>query len=722
MAPTSVSRLRLALLTRVALGVLTLAGPACAQATDGDIAQHLLERRATETAQAEQAAAEPLAAEQPIVEARATAPAVTGSIPQADRAWRPQGDGGGQADVAALGRVITAAKAGRVDQATAGRNALTDPISRAIAEWVILRSNEGVGFARLSAFLQANPGFPASQRIRMRAEGALLEENLDATTVRAFYATRQPNSAKGKIALAMALKRGGDAERGNRLARDIWRRDDLSADTEQTLLTAFGSVLTQADHKARLDRMLHADQEGTAMRAAQRLGGGQVPLARAFLAIGARRANGGALLAQVPASLHQDPAYLFAKAQWLRREDRAQEAAAVLIAAPRDPAVLGSPEDWWTERRVMVRKLLDAGDARTAYRVASTHSVREGSARVEAEFHCGWLALRFLNDPATALRHFEAARHASNTPMSQSRAFYWVARAQEALGQQAEARRSYEAAARHPTHYYGQLARAKLGMNDLPIRRPVEATPVRGPSARALSMLYQLGEQDLARAILADLGLRAMDTGQLHAAAEVAARNNDAKGVLILGKLANNRGLPFDIHAFPTIGIPQYAHVGPEVDRAVVYAIARQESTFDPRAVSHAGARGLLQLMPATARATARTYGVAFDQGRLISDPAYNARIGAAHLGELVAEFNGSYIMTFAAYNAGRSRVREWVQAYGDPRDPRVDPIDWVERIPFTETRNYVQRVMENVQVYRARLGGGSGLRIEADLRRGRTN
>ncbi|QCI68084.1 lytic transglycosylase domain-containing protein [Phreatobacter stygius] len=722
MAPTAVFLPRLTFLTGVALGVLMLAGPALGQASDGDIAQHLLERRASEANDGETSIAEPAAAAQPIIEARATAPAVTGSIPQTERAWRPQGDNGGQVDVAALGRVIAAAKAGRVDQATAGRNALTDPISRAIAEWAILRSNEGVGFARLSAFLQANPGFPAAQRIRLRAEGALLEENIDGATVRAFYATRQPNSAKGKIALAIALKRGGDAERGNRLAREIWRRDDLSADTEQTLLTAFGPVLGAADHKARLDRMLHASQDGTAMRAAQRLGAGQVALARAFLAIGARRSNGGALLAQVPETLHRDPAYLFARAQWLRREDRAQEAAAILIGAPRDPALLGSPEDWWTERRVMVRKLLDAGDARTAYRVASTHSVREGSARVEAEFHCGWLALRFLNDPAAALRHFEAARHASHTPMSQSRAFYWVARAQEALGHQGEARRAYEAAARHPTHYYGQLARAKLGINDLPIRRPAEAAPVSGPSARALRMLYQLGEQDLARAILADLGLRAMDTGQLHAAAEVAARNNDAKGVLILGKLANNRGLPFDIHAFPTIGIPSYAHVGPEVDRAVVFAIARQESTFDPRAVSHAGARGLLQLMPATARATARTYGVAFDQGRLITDPAYNARIGAAHLGELVAEFNGSYIMTFAAYNAGRGRVREWVQAYGDPRDPRVDPIDWVERIPFTETRNYVQRVMENVQVYRARLGGGSGLRIEADLRRGRAN
>ena len=719
MAQLAVFLPRLSLLTGVALGALLIATPARPQASDGDMPQHLLEAQAAEQA-ADEGGTEP--SQQPIVEARATGPAITGSIGQSERAWRPQTDGGGQADVAALGRVIAAAKAGRVEQATAGRNALSDPISRAVAEWAILRSNESLPFTRLAAFLQANPGFPASQRIRARAEAALLEQNIDGATVRGFYARRQPSSAKGKIALAVALRQAGDSARANQLARDIWRRDDLSADVERTLLSAFGSAIGSADHKSRLDHMLYAGKDGTALRAAQRLGSGQVALARAYLAVSARRSNGGALLAHVPRALHADPIYLLTRAQWLRREDRAREAAAILVAAPRDPAVLISPETWWTERRVMVRKLLDAGDARTAYRIASGHSVRSGVARVEAEFHCGWLALRFLNDPGTALRHFQAGRQAATTPMSQSRADYWSGRALEALGRQAEARRAYETAARHPTHYYGQLARAKLGLNDLPIRRPAEATPVAGPSARVLRMLYQLGEKDLARSILADLGLRAMDTGQLHAAAEVAARAGDAKGVLILGKLANNRGLPFDIHAFPTIGIPNYAHVGPQVDRAVVYAIARQESTFDPRVVSHAGARGLLQLMPATARATARSYGLAYDQGRLISDPSYNARIGAAHLGDLVAEFNGSYIMTFAAYNAGRGRVREWVEAYGDPRDPRVDPIDWVERIPFTETRNYVQRVMENVQVYRARLGGGSGLRIEADLRRGRAN
>ncbi|WP_146144739.1 lytic transglycosylase domain-containing protein [Phreatobacter cathodiphilus] len=706
LAPTA-PRIRLSLWAGVALTTLILAGCARGEVSGGDGA-------------GQAAGGEMMTAQ--LTSYAAADPETTASISREQQVWRPAGGAASEADVAALGRVAAAARRGSAEQATAARDQIRDPVAKVLAEWMILRAIDTVGFERQAAFLRANPAFPASQRIRLRAEGSLLDNNAGPDAVRAFFQGNPPRSAKGRIAYAIALKRAGDGARALRLAKEVWHESDLSSDSEERLLAVFGSSLTAADHKMRLDRMLHENEPATALRAAQRLGGGQTALARAFLAVGGQKPNGGALLAQVPASLHRDPAYLFARAQWLRREDRAAEAAAILVSAPRDPAVLGKAEDWWVERRAMVRKLLDAGQARTAYQVAATHAVRSGGHRVDAEAHAGWLALRHLNDPATAIRHFEAARQAATTPMSQSRASYWLGRAHEAAGHQGPARAHYEAAARHATHYYGQLARAKLGLADLPIRRPQSTTPASAAYAHALSLLYRLDERDMARAILADLGMRASDHGTLNAAAEVAARARDARGVVTLGKLANNRGLPFDLHAFPTHGIPNYAHVGPEVDRAVVYAIARQESTFDHRAVSHAGARGLLQLMPATARATARSHGLPFDQGRLTSDPAYNARLGAAHLGELVAEFNGSYILTFVAYNAGRSRAREWIQKYGDPRDPRVDPVDWVERIPFTETRNYVQRVMENVQVYRARLGGGSALRIEADLRRGRPN
>jgi soluble lytic murein transglycosylase len=238
---------------------------------------------------------------------------------------------------------------------------------------------------------------------------------------------------------------------------------------------------------------------------------------------------------------------------------------------------------------------------------------------------------------------------------------------------------------------------------------------------RAVEILYAAGERDLVVPFVTDLAERTSEVGCLAALAEVAARHNDARATLIIGKTALGRGFALDAHAFPSMGIPQYSAIGPGIDRSVVYAIARQESAFNPKAVSSANALGLMQVMPGTGRLLAKKFGVAWNQQRMLTDPAYNAQLGSAELGDLAREYDGNYVLTFAAYNAGRGRVREWIEKYGDPRKPDVDPVDWVERIPFSETRNYVQRVMENTQVYRSRLSSGTTLRIEADLRGGRS-
>jgi soluble lytic murein transglycosylase len=217
----------------------------------------------------------------------------------------------------------------------------------------------------------------------------------------------------------------------------------------------------------------------------------------------------------------------------------------------------------------------------------------------------------------------------------------------------------------------------------------------------------------------ADLADKATDAAALAALAEITTRNHDARATLLIGKIALGRGYALDHYAFPTFGVPDYRQIGPEVERSTVFAIVRQESAFNERVVSSAKALGLMQVMPATGRLVAKKHNVAFDQKRLLNDTVYNAQIGTAELGSVIEDYRGSYILAFASYNAGRGRVRQWLARYGDPRDPEVDPIDWIERIPFSETRNYVQRIMENMQVYRARFGRGSRLLIEADLRRG---
>ncbi|MFL6836866.1 MAG: transglycosylase SLT domain-containing protein, partial [Bradyrhizobium sp.] len=382
-------------------------------------------------------------------------------------------------------------------------------------------------------------------------------------------------------------------------------------------------------------------------------------------------------------------------------------------------------DEWWRERRVLARKLLDLGNFQTAYQLVRDAAL-PASEFYRAEFHfmSGWIALRYLDDPATARTHFAHIDDGSVNPTVVARANYWRGRAAEAVGDNDAMRASYEAAARHPTAYYGQLARAKLGVEKIELRPPLQADPAAAPAlldelVRAADMLYTLGERDVVVSFAASLAEQSVDAASLVALAELTARRNDARAMLQIGKTALARGLALDVYAFPTIGIPQHSPIGPEIERSVIYSVARTESAFDQRDKSPANAVGLMQVTPEAGRDTAKRFGVTYDWERMVSDPVYNTQMGAAELSALLREYNGSHIMTFAGYNAGRGRVRDWVKQYGDPRDPKVDAVDWVERIPFAETRNYVQRVMENLQIYRERFDTGATVMSKIDQRPG---
>jgi soluble lytic murein transglycosylase len=374
----------------------------------------------------------------------------------------------------------------------------------------------------------------------------------------------------------------------------------------------------------------------------------------------------------------------------------------------------------WRERRLLARKLIDLGDAKTAYRV-----VREAAPpsnpyyRAEFHFMAGWIALRFLRDPSSALEHFGHVDEGSSNPIVHARAAYWRGRAAEAAGEFEEMRAQYEAAARYPTAYYGQLARAQLGLEEI---APNRSPPVPGPGIarelqRAADILYSIGERDLAVLFMTDVAEESSDVTAIAALGELTAHHNDARAMLLIGKTALARGFAMEQYAFPDIGVPPYSAIGPQLDRCIVYSIARTESAFDQRDTSPAKAVGLMQVTPEAGRDTAKRFGVAYDWKRLVSDPVYNTQMGAAEVAGLLQEYSGSYIMAFAGYNAGRGRVQQWVAQHGDPRDPKVDAVDWVERIPFAETRNYVQRVMENLQVYCARFGA-SAATVEPNLHR----
>lgn len=628
-----------------------------------------------------------------------------------------------QGDKDALGNVIELIRNRKSSDAGTAVGDISDPVARKLAEWLYLRSeNNGASVERYRTFFATNPSWPSQTFMRRRAEAALWDDRRDDSTIVGYFQDEKPISGKGKLSLAKVMLTRGDRAAAERLVRDAWRNDGMSNDTESAVLDTFGALLTGSDHKARMDLFLYGNDTDTGMRAAKRLGDGQVTLAKARIAVNKKASNAGALLNAVPSELRSDPGYMFARIQLLRREDNFAAAAQLMASTPRDPARLHNYDEWWIERRLLARKLLDTNEPRTAYIVARDAALpAKDIYKTEQQFTAGWIALRFLKDPATAAQHFARIGVGSVNPTALARAGYWQGRAAEAAGRSSEARQAYASAAEQSTSYYGQLARAKLGMPQLDLNGPPSGR-ARGVErleiVRAAQLLYALDEGEMALPIFGDMGENG-DPDALVGLAEVASRSSDARAMLMIGKAALNRGLPFDFYAYPVTGIPPFKTIGPEVERSIVFAIARQESAFNPNVVSPANAYGLMQVTPDAGRYVTKKYGASFDLAKLKNDPVYNATLGAAELGGLIDDYRGSYIMTFAGYNAGRGSVRKWVERYGDPRDPKVDAVDWVESIPFAETRNYVQRIMENLQVYRARFGGGTKLQIDADLHRG---
>jgi peptidoglycan lytic transglycosylase len=629
-------------------------------------------------------------------------------------------------DINAVKQAIQYARRGRSDAATELQRAISDPLARKLVEWMILRSDDNdVGFARYNAFITANPVWPSIGKLRRRAEAMLWTEKADLATVRAFFAKEEPLTALGRFAYARALLANGIRTAAQAQMRVGWTQP-FSRDVESEARDVFGGLITPTDDKARMDRRIYEDDIEAAQRAAAHLGAVELAILRARNAVSNKAHNAKALLDAVPASARNDVGYMFSRIQWLRRNEHYEEAARLLLAAPSRLGAAHDTDEWWIERRLIARKLLELDQAKAAYLICRNAALpAKENYKVESEFMAGWIALRFLNDPHTAAQHFARIRaFGIENTTALSRAGYWQGRAAEAAGRRQEARAYYEAAARQATTYYGQLAAARLGLRNIALAPPPAMSAARRGAlsrleiVRAVELLYEVNERSLVITFVADLE-RTDNAEALTLIAELARENNDARAAVVMGKDAVGRGLPLDHHAFPTYGIPRYSAIGPEVEPAIVYSIARQESAFNPQTVSPANALGLMQVTPAAGRYIAKTYHVRFDRKRLLHDNVYNVQVGAAELGGNIEAYRGSYILAFAAYNAGRGRVNEWIERFGDPRNLNVDPVDWVERIPFSETRNYVQRIMENLQAYRVRFGKGTQLLIEADIRRG---
>ncbi|SKA35965.1 lytic transglycosylase domain-containing protein [Consotaella salsifontis] len=598
---------------------------------------------------------------------------------------------------------------------------LPGSLDRHILSWAIaLHGGPDVPSYEIASTARELADWPGMKTLRANSERAIYRERPDARTVIAAFANSRPETAEGAMALARAFLEVGQAGKAKALVSRVWREDDLDTSTESAMLQTFGSILTQADHKYRMDRLLYADRVTQAGRVAKLANAESLYSARAAAIRGDK--NTPQLLSRASQYWRSDPGFLFAQVEYLRKAGKTEEAARVLQQAPRDAAQLIDPDAWWNERRIVSRDLIDDGDPRTAYRVAASHSAENSSEAAEAEFHAGWYALRFLRDPATASRHFAQIARFSTMPLSLSRAYYWQGRAAEAGGP-GNARSLYAQAARFGTTFYGQLAAARLGARpaDVVYPSPSDAERRRFASREPVQAIKRLESVDYdSRATLLYRGLadELTNPGELALLSAMAERRGDHYLSLRIGKQASWRGIDAPALAFPVGVIPSDARIS-AAGKALAYAIARQESEFRADARSPAGALGLLQLLPGTAKTMAQKVGVPYSLARLSSDAGYNATLGSQYLGQQIDDFGGSYILTFIAYNAGPRRAREWVERFGDPRGKSLDEvIDWIERIPFTETRNYVQRVMENYEVYKMRLG--AGFDIERDLRFGR--
>jgi soluble lytic murein transglycosylase len=646
--------------------------------------------------------------------------AKTRTVPERESIQESAAAAQSSADLAAVKEALGLVRHHKFSEASALAGTLDDPGARKLVEWVILRDpNSPASFERYAAFLQTNPDWPGTNAMRRRSEARLWQERRDAATIRRFIGG-QPSSAIGRLALARVLQGEGDRARVEREVKAVWASAEMSPDLEAAVASEFSSVLTSADDVARMDRRIGAKDFGAAMRAAKRLGPGRVAIVKACEAAESNSKKAKTLLGEVPDELRGDLGYVLCQLHWLQLHDDFAAAAKLLTETSLVGMERQDTDEWWRERRLLARKLLDLGDAQIAYRVVREAAVPANPYyRSEYHFMAGWIALRFLNDPATASSHFAHVDDGSNDPIVLARAAYWRGRAAEAMNQSGEMRAQYEAAAAFPTAYYGQLARARLGHSQIAVFAPAPATGgARADLVHAADILYALGEFDLVLSFVSDFAETTTDVATLNALGELTAHYHDAQAMLALGKTALARGLPLEQYAFPEIGVPAYKPIAPPIDHCVVYAIVRTESAFNQADTSPAKAVGLMQVTPEAGRDTAKRFGISYNWKKLVSDPVYNTQMGAAELSALYKEYAGSYVMTFAGYNAGRGRVRQWVAQHGDPRDPNVDEVDWVERIPISETRNYVQRVMENLQMYGVRLGATVGT-LEPNLHRG---
>ena len=606
---------------------------------------------------------------------------------------------------AALRDAFAAAERGDWDAANRAAQTNGDALAVKILAWIDYQREDGdATFAELTAFVDANEPWPSMHGLCRIAERRI-DANVDDATLLAWFARQPSLTAEGAFAHAAALRRAKRPTEAVRLAPRSWiERDFQEVAIENHFYRLFKSELGDAYHAARLDRQLWSDSVTEAGRMLRRVSRGQRALTEARIALMQKTPGVDGAIRRVPAALRTHPGLWFERMRWRRRKDK-DAAALEILGSPH--AGLGRPDRWFDEREQLAHRALAEARPKDAYRAITGHTMWRGADFARGEYLAGWIALTLLGDATRAYSHFGVLYAGVRLPLSLARAAYWSGRAAAEMGDAAATQDWFETAVRHPTTYYGQMALRQLNPSIPEPSPPADPTVAQRASFDAdelvsvVRILAALGKDDMSTPFLYELGRRAQSGAERALAAELAAEVGRHKQAINIAKRALQFGESLDAYSYP---LPQF-EIDVGADPALAMALMWQESSFEADATSPAGALGLMQLMPSTARIMAKEVGTKFRAGALIDDPSYNVRLGVAYLEQMLDRFGGSYVLALAAYNAGPGRTDGWIKTYGDPRDSAIDPVDWVELIPYSETRNYVQRVIEAVPFYRSLLG-----------------
>ena len=577
-----------------------------------------------------------------------------------------------------------------------------------LVRWMYLKepSNRAT-FYDYAEFIEQKNNWPRINRLRYLAEHKIDFKNVKPKDVLKFFEKQEPFSGYGKIKLGEAYLINGEKNKAHDLIAEGFKTANLSRQEHRYLNKKFRKLLTTNDYIVRAEYLAWEQDFYELKRTIRYLPKDFKELYFARFALMTRSYGVDSAISKVPQKFINNVGLQFDRAKWRRKRGRYDGALEIINSLPDDPKYLVKPDLWFKEKFIIARRKIDKKQYKQAYDLMTDHGVVDSGNLAKAEWHAGWLALRFLNMPKQAVDHFSKMYEGVNYPISKSRAAFWLGEAYSKLGQNSTAKQWYGKAAEFNTTYYGQLAAAKIDKQKYRVKNNFTYSKdnfqkfLKQELVKAVILLDELDESQRAKDIIKHLGSEERSiTDQIHAGLLAQKINRLDFGVQIAKQASYLNKNLLELN-YPIIDTPKLVARQKILPQEVILALIRQESEFDDRANSWVGAKGLMQIMPATGRLVAKQAGLKYSKYKLVNDEYFNLQLGSFYISDLTQNLDGATYMAFAAYNAGPHRVKRWIRRFGDPRKGQISPIDWIELIPFSETRNYVQRVIENIQVYK---------------------